>query len=32
VLASKKRSNKKNKGTISPLIGRFYVDSVTLLF
>ena len=32
-LASKKRSNQKNKGTLYvPLIGGFYLDSLTLLF
>ena len=32
-LASKKRSNQKNKGTLSvPLIGWFYFDYFTLLF
>ena len=31
-LVSKKRSNQKNNGTLSPLIGGFYFDSLTLLF
>ena len=31
-LASKKRSNEKKSGHFLPLIGRFYFDSLTLLF
>jgi hypothetical protein len=33
-LASKKRSNQKNRGTchLIPLIGGFYFDSLTLFF
>ena len=31
-LASKKRSNQKNKGHFIPLIGGFYFDSLTQLF